>query len=81
MKQRARIARYRTLREQPLWKLLAADQAPEVIGLLQTLLLDSERCLAASVLHERLQRMLDELKSISFRANCHVPHRPISRIG
>ena len=61
MKQRARIARYRTLREQPLWKLLAADQAPEVIGLLQTLLLDSERRLPASVLHERLQRMLDEL--------------------
>ncbi|WP_159093220.1 DUF3375 family protein, partial [Xanthomonas fragariae] len=61
MKQRARIARYRTLREQPLWKLLAADQAPEVIGLLQTLLLDSERRLPASVLHERLQRMLNEL--------------------
>ncbi|MBB4131754.1 MULTISPECIES: DUF3375 domain-containing protein [unclassified Xanthomonas] len=61
MKHRARIARYRTLREQPLWKLLAADQAPEVIGLLQTLLLDSERRLPAAVLHERLQRMLDEL--------------------
>ncbi|AKK66109.1 DUF3375 domain-containing protein [Xanthomonas translucens] len=63
MKHRARIARYRTLREQPLWKLLAADQAPEVIGLLQSLLLDSERRLPAAVLHERLQRMLDELNA------------------
>lgn len=61
MKHRARIARYRALREQPLWKLLAADQSPEVIGLLQTLLLDSERGLPAAVLHERLQRMLDDL--------------------
>lgn len=63
MKHRPRIARYRNLREQSLWKLLAADQAPEVIGLLQTLLLDGERRLPTAVLHERLQQMLDELNA------------------
>ncbi|MCC4610430.1 DUF3375 domain-containing protein [Xanthomonas campestris pv. zinniae] len=63
MKHLARIARYRSLRESPLWKLLAADHAPEVIGLLQSLLLDGERLLPAAVLHERLQRMLDELNA------------------
>ncbi|MFO3705951.1 DUF3375 domain-containing protein [Xanthomonas codiaei] len=63
MKHLARIARYRTLRDSPLWKLLAADHAPEVIGLLQSLLLDGERLLPAAVLHERLQRMLDELNA------------------
>ena len=35
MKHRERITRYRHLREQPQWKLLAADNAPEIIGLLQ----------------------------------------------
>ncbi|MCD7100167.1 DUF3375 domain-containing protein [Stenotrophomonas sp. MMGLT7] len=63
MKHRARIARYRLLREQPLWKLLAADQAPEVAGLLHTLLLEGERRLPAAVLHARLQQMLDELNA------------------
>ncbi|MEA9771093.1 DUF3375 domain-containing protein [Xanthomonas campestris] len=60
---RARIARYRSLREDPLWKLLAADHAPEVIGLLQALLLDGERQLPAAVLHERLQRLLDDINA------------------
>lgn len=63
MKHAVRIAHYRQLREQPLWKLLAADHAPELIGLLQSLLLDGERRLAASVLHERLQRQLDALRA------------------
>ncbi|MFT4249302.1 MAG: DUF3375 domain-containing protein [Pseudomonas sp.] len=63
MKHRARIARYRNLREQPLWKLLAADHAPEVLGLLHGLLLEGERRLPAGVLHERLQRLLDELNA------------------
>ncbi|WOB26388.1 MULTISPECIES: DUF3375 domain-containing protein [Xanthomonas] len=63
MKVRARIARYRSLRDEPLWKLLAADHAPEVIGLLQGLLLDGERVLPAAVLHERLQRLLDDINA------------------
>ena len=63
MKHRERIAGYRQLRERPLWKLLAADHAPELIGLLQGLLLDGERRLPSSVLHERLQRQLDALRA------------------
>ena len=39
MKHRERITRYRHLREQSQWKLLAADHAPEIIGLLQSLLM------------------------------------------
>ncbi|MCZ7846009.1 DUF3375 domain-containing protein, partial [Stenotrophomonas maltophilia] len=61
MKHRERISRYRHLREQPQWKLLAADHAPEIIGLLQGLLMDGERTLPSSVLNERLQRALDQL--------------------
>ncbi len=63
MRPQARIAGYRQLREQPVWKLLAADHAPELVGLLQALLLDGERRLPAAVLHERLQRQLDALRA------------------
>ncbi|MFC4728434.1 DUF3375 domain-containing protein [Coralloluteibacterium thermophilus] len=61
MKSHARIATYRRLREQPLWRLLAADHAPEILGLLQSLLFEGERRLPASALHERLQHELDAL--------------------
>ncbi|TXH64215.1 MAG: DUF3375 domain-containing protein [Thermomonas sp.] len=63
MKIRARIAGYRKLREQALWRLLAADHAPEVIGLLQTLLMEGDRRLPASILHERLQHQLDAINA------------------
>jgi hypothetical protein len=63
MKHHARIAAYRQLRERALWKLLAADHAPELVGLLQTLLLEGERRLPGPVLHERLQQLLDSLKA------------------
>ncbi|MFC4762842.1 DUF3375 domain-containing protein [Dyella koreensis] len=63
MKLQARIAGYRRLRDQALWRLLAADHAPELIGLLQTLLQDGERRLLASVLHERLQDHLDAINA------------------
>lgn len=63
MKLQARIAGYHRLREQPLWRLLAADHAPELAGLLQTLLLDGERRLPASILHERLQHQLDAINA------------------
>lgn len=62
MKTQARIATYRRMREQPLWRLLAADHAPEIIGLLQSLLLDGERRLPASILHERLQHALEQME-------------------
>lgn len=61
MKIQACIASWRRMREQPVWRLLAADSAPEVLGLLQGLLLDGERRLSASILHERLQHELDVL--------------------
>lgn len=63
MKLHDRIAGYRRLRDQALWRLLAADHAPELIGLLQTLLQDGERRLPASALHERLQHHLDAVNA------------------
>lgn len=57
-------ASLRKLREQPLWRLFAADTAPAVIAVLQTLLLENERVLPGSVLLERLTRELEELRAI-----------------
>ena len=63
MKYRQRIAGYQRLREQPLWKLLASDRAPVLVGLLQGLLLEADRRLAGSILAERLQQQLDALNA------------------
>ena len=63
MKLQARVAGYRRLRDQPLWRLIAADHAPEVIGLLQILLQDGERVLPSSILNERLQQHIDTLNA------------------
>jgi hypothetical protein len=60
------VASIRKLREEPLWGLLAADTGPEVIGLLQTLLLDNEKELTGEVLIERLTRELGELNIKGF---------------
>jgi len=62
MKTRSRISTWQRLRQQPTWKLLAADNAPLIAGLLQSLLLDDTRQLPASLLHERLARELEELR-------------------
>lgn len=56
-------ATYGRLREQPLWKLLAADHGPIVIGLLQTHLYDNERSIPASIFHERIERDLEDLRA------------------
>lgn len=56
-------ASLRNLREQPLWRLLAADKAPAVIALLQSLLFDDDKALVSSALHERLAHGLDQLRS------------------
>jgi hypothetical protein len=56
------IAQLRQLREQPLWKLLASDNAPQVLGVLQRLLLTEDKVLSASVLREKLQQELTGLK-------------------
>ena len=63
MKALAAIAAYQNLRRQPLWRLLAATNAPVILGLLQTHLYENERSLPASLLHERLTRDLDELRA------------------
>lgn len=63
MKATKLAATYGRLREQPLWKLLAADHGPVVIGLLQAHLYENERSVPASVLHERIARDLDDLRA------------------
>ncbi len=55
------IAIYRRLRDQSLWRLLASDNGPAVIGLLQTHLFDGERRLPASIFFERLHRDVQDL--------------------
>lgn len=62
MKTYARIATWQRLRERATWKLLAGTHAPVVAALLQALLLDGERQLPASLLHERLERELEDLR-------------------
>ncbi|MEX5748563.1 DUF3375 domain-containing protein [Massilia sp. X63] len=57
------LATYRHLRTQPLWRLLAADTGPAVLALLQTHLYDNERSLPASILHERIERDLEQLRN------------------
>lgn len=49
-------ATLRNLREQPMWKLLAADRAPVIAALLDNLLLREEKVLFASTLEDRLTR-------------------------
>ncbi len=63
MKADKAIATYRRMRTQPLWRLLASDNGPTVIGLLQSHLYDKERTLPASILFERLTRDLEELRA------------------
>ena len=57
------IANYQRMREQSLWRLLASDNGPIVIGLLQSHLYDGERSLPASIFHERIGRELETLRA------------------
>ncbi|MFY0731948.1 DUF3375 domain-containing protein [Pseudomonas sp. NFX15] len=63
MKAEKTIATYRRLRTLPLWRLLASDHGPLVLGLLQTLLYENDRSLPASIFHERIERELEELRA------------------
>ena len=63
MKAEKSLATYRRLRQQPLWRLLAAGSGPTVLALLQTHLYDTERRLPASIFHERIARDLEHLRS------------------
>jgi hypothetical protein len=53
----------RQLRQQPTWKLLAAENAPAVMALIQTHLLDGLRRLPASLLVERIGRDLERYRA------------------
>lgn len=63
MKVLRNAAALRNLREQPLWRLLAATKAPSIIALLHSNFLDGEKTLSSSVLHERLARSIEQLRS------------------
>ena len=58
------VATLRNLREQPLWRLLAATKAPAVIALLQSIFEDGEKAVPSSVLHERLARDIASLRAV-----------------
>lgn len=64
MKADRAVATYRRLREQPVWRLLAANTGPIILGLLQTHLLENEHRLPASILYERLGRDLEDLRAL-----------------
>ena len=64
MKADKTLATYRRMRTQPLWRLLASDNGPTVLGLLQSHLYDTERSLPASIFHERIGRELERLRSL-----------------
>jgi len=63
MKSPRGVANLRSLRQQPLWRLLASDKSPVVLAILRELLLDSDKTLSASVLTERLGHLLEELRA------------------
>lgn len=56
-------AMLRNLREQPMWKLLAAIRGPVIAALLGNVLLQEEKVLPASTLEERLTRDLEALQT------------------
>ncbi len=58
-----KTATLRNLREQPMWKLLAADRAPAIAALLDNLLLEQDKVLPSSVIEERLIRDLETLRA------------------
>ena len=64
MKAERALSAYRSLRDQPLWRLLASDKAPAFIALLQSELYDEQKSLPASVFYERIERDLEELRAV-----------------
>jgi hypothetical protein len=57
------FASYRRLRDEPLWRMLRADNGPAILALLQAQLLGEKRSLPASVLFERLEKDLETLRN------------------
>lgn len=57
------VAVYDGLRKNALWKLLAADNAPTILALLQRNLIDGDAKLPASVFYDRLVKDLEDLRT------------------
>ena len=55
------VAVYDRLRKNALWKLLAADNAPTILALLQRNLIDGDAKLPASIFYDRLAKDLEDL--------------------
>jgi len=63
MKAIRQVAINKRLRNESAWKLLTTDNAPVTLALLETHLLEKERRLPSSILHERINRELENLKA------------------
>ena len=64
MKAAKDIATYQRLRAMPLWRLLAADNGPIVIALLQAHFSEGQKTIPASVLLERIGHDLERLREV-----------------
>ena len=64
MKAPRAFAAFRSLRQQPLWRLLAADKGPHTLALLTAVFSESERLLPSSVLIDRLAIELESLRAL-----------------
>lgn len=62
----AQISKYEELRKKPAWTILAADSAPEILGVLQCLLFDQERRLKESVMIEKVTKIFNERQTQTF---------------
>lgn len=60
---------YNKLRTAAVWRLLAADNAPIILSILQANLGGTDRRVAASLLFERVERDLEELRGLG----CELP--------
>lgn len=63
MKAIQQVAVHKRLRGESAWKLLATGNAPVTLALLATHLLDKDRRLPSSILHERINRELELLRA------------------
>lgn len=65
MKAAQQVMTHQRLRQETAWRLLAADSAPVVLGLLQTHLFAKDRRLPSSILAERIRQDLVQLRAQS----------------
>lgn len=63
MKVALALASYRTLREQPMWKLLRANRGQVIVALLQSAFGEADKELPSAELHERVSRDMAELEA------------------